>query len=277
MITSIIFSKDRALQLDLLLKSIKQNFKHHGQIRVIYKTSNDRYEEAYKKLRNEHRKVLFLDQFDLFKNILTSCCVAPDKYITFFTDDNIVYQEFDAQELIDCFDAQSCCFSLRLGLNTYARDIGGKMYQDILPTEAKLYADTLTWDRTALPYGGYWNYPLSVDGHVFRKDTIFDMVDKLNTWSNFERFQETPNEFESKLQRFNFEIPPFMTCFRHSKVVNSPNNRVQTQALNRFGNVYEYSPEYCNELYLQGRRLKLEDIDFSQINSPHTELKLINE
>ena len=96
MITSIIFSKDRALQLDLTLKTIKQNFKLSDDIIAIYKTSEQQHEESYEALKGEHPDVTFRKQSSsLFLDIMDTINSVRSDYVCFFTDDNIVYRKID--------------------------------------------------------------------------------------------------------------------------------------------------------------------------------------
>lgn len=286
MISLIIFSKDRALQLELLLTSIKKNLKYVSDVRVIYTTSNERFQESYDSLKFKHRGwVTFTRQSQdkhLFNYIHEACCLANHKYVCFLTDDNIVFQDVpknDLQDVLNLFDDKMfSCFSLRMGLNICKRQIGNTIYHSF-PYDTKFMNPNndsiIIWNRTTIPYGDYWSYFLSVDGHIFRKEDMFNMTRLLSEWQIFEKFRNTPNEFESKLQRFNYEYGPFMGAFTHSKVVNSPNNRVQNDAENRNGDQYKYEPSYCNELFLEGFRINLEEINFDNIMCPHTELKLI--
>jgi hypothetical protein len=289
MISVIVFSKDRALQLDLLLQSIKKNCDFVSDIKVIYKTSSEAHEKSYKQLKFEHRaEATFVDQASdcsresIFYCAYEACCLAQSKYICFLTDDDIVYQNIEEKDINDALflfkDSAFSCFSLRLGFNTCERQVGAETihsfpyHAQFLKPEAN--DSIVLWDRTTVPFGDYWSYFLSVDGHIFRKDDIRQMSYLLHEWSQIEKFGNTPNTFESKLQRFNYEYGPYMGCFTTSRVVNSPNNRVQNEAQNRSGDVYNYSSEYLNQLFLDGKRLSLEAIDFDHIKSPHTELKL---
>ena len=61
MFTSIVFSKDRPLQLDLCLQSIKKNFFADSRILVLYTTSKG-YDKSYEQLITEHPSVMFLKQ-----------------------------------------------------------------------------------------------------------------------------------------------------------------------------------------------------------------------
>ena len=76
MITSIVFSKDRPLQLDLCLNSIKQNLFTDNNIIVLYKTSTDDYQTHYNTLKEEHEGVDFVNQgYNIFEDIRNLLCV----------------------------------------------------------------------------------------------------------------------------------------------------------------------------------------------------------
>ena len=125
MFTSIVFSKDRPLQLDLCLKSIKQNLFANNKIVVLYATS-DGYDINYNQLIDEHLDVEFFKQrYSIFEHIRTILDDASE-HIMFFTDDDIVYRKCQPTEddINSAFNNDACCISLRLGLNTSMRDYG---------------------------------------------------------------------------------------------------------------------------------------------------------
>ena len=55
-INVIIFSKNRAAQLELFIRSMKKFFKDFSsnEIKILYKTSNSFFEEGYEKLKKIH-------------------------------------------------------------------------------------------------------------------------------------------------------------------------------------------------------------------------------
>ena len=296
LITSIIFSKDRALQLDLTLKTIKQNFGLCSNVVVLYKTSEQQYEESYATVKEEHPNVSFYKQsHSIFFDIVSIIKNAESNYICFFTDDNIVYRNADITEdalnqVFNILDSQGqsvgcACVSLRLGLNTTKRDVGQGLIDDVIP---KLFSlpPFFLWGFTNLPPGGYWSYPLSVDGHIFNKEKILAFCveleilnkhyqstgqDSTEKW----RWRQTPNEFKSKLQRFYFDMPNVMATLETSCVVNSPNNKVQNQVPNKFGNHFSYAAEDLNNHYKLGKRLNVDNINFDNIVCPHQEIDIL--
>ena len=298
MLTSIVFSKDRPLQLDLCLKSIKQNLFDDNKIVVLYKTSTDLYESHYTKVKEEHDDVEFVEQGNcIFDNLVDLVSQSSD-YLSFFTDDNIVFRKVDfTMENVDVmFKAPEtpCTFSLRMGVNSRTRDYGdGEQREDPVPKPIyKIEMPSaqeafLLWNRTGIGLGGYWSYALSVDGHIFTKGFMLYCCEEL---AHLRRFYDTrgvprskyswgqtPNEFESKLQRFYFSTTPMMASPEFSCVVNSPNNRVQSDAENRNGDHYSYDADYLAEQFGLGKRIDVNKIDFDKvkITCPHTEIDIL--
>tara|TARA_Y100001937_G_scaffold30285_1_gene43632 strand:+ start:253 stop:1131 length:879 start_codon:yes stop_codon:yes gene_type:complete len=289
LITSIIFSKNRPLQLDLTLNTIGKNFDICNDVIVIYKTSDKKYKESYENLKREHPNVSFYEQsYSLFLDILAIIDASTYKYVCFFTDDNIVYRKVDinSHQLDDVFDAYASCLSLRIGANTTQRDYGdGVLRDDNMPREVFNTPPFIAWNRTSIPTGGYWAYPLSVDGHIFKRDTMLEFCIELEFLNkHYSRtaipgekscWKQTPNEFESKLQRYYFDIPAGMFALEQSCVVNSPNNKVQDSHNNRSGDYFNYDEKKLLDKYESGARINLDALDFSNIRCPHTEIDIL--
>lgn len=276
MITSIIFSKDRPLQLDLTLKSIKENFKLSNLKIVIYKASPG-FEASYDQLQIEHPKVVFIKQSGYLIDSILSERASFGSHICFFTDDDIFYRKSLTTEQELVLVTQTACLSLRLGINTTKRDYGdGILRDDKLPLDITSSATKkfLFWNRLSLPPGGYWAYPLSVDGHVFDSAKILAILDTMKNWPETYSTIQTPNKFEAMLQRFFFEIPITMMCEKYSCVVNSPNNRVQSEYENSNGLQFSYSPKVLNDLYMEGKRICLDNLVF-QVICPHQEIEIL--
>tara|TARA_R110002020_G_scaffold177788_1_gene370535 strand:- start:692 stop:1600 length:909 start_codon:yes stop_codon:yes gene_type:complete len=298
MFTSIVFSKDRPLQLDLCIKSLKQNLFDDNNISVLYKTSNDSYKEHYNRLKVEYPDINFVEQgYCIFDDLVDLVSQSSD-YLAFFTDDDIVFRKIDFTiENVDVvFKAPEppCTFSLRMGLNSRTRDYGdGEQREDPVPKPIyKIEMPSsqeafLLWNRTGIGLGGYWSYPLSVDGHIFTKNFMLSCCEELAHLRKFYNSKgvprakyswgQTPNEFESKLQRFYFSMTPMMASAEFSCVVNSPNNRVQNEAQNRNGDQYSYDADYLAEQFAEGKRIDLNKINFDKvkITCPHTEIDIL--
>ena len=275
LITSIIFSKDRPAQLDLCLKSIKQNFKDSSKNIVLYNNTTD-FTEAHKILQSEHEDVSFWPQgVSLFKDLYAVIASANNNYICFFTDDDIVYQPVKTIDYnLILQNDHIACLSLRMGLNISERSHDGVVGKDI-PVAYREYDDIILWSKTANTYGSYWSYSLSVDGHIFRINDIHQMIDELCILESRYKWKQTPNELEGALQRFWTTSPNTMVSFKHSAVVNSPNNRVQESHLNRSGDEYSAVSHFLLGKYLAGQRINLDYLNFNDIKCPHTEINIL--
>lgn len=276
LITSIIFSKDRPAQLDLCLNSIKKNFPDSKHNIVIYNNSQD-FADSYRTVQKEHSDVLFWPQGpSLFKDTYAAIASAKYDHVCFFTDDDICFAEVPSIPYEAIFtESYVTCVSLRLGLNICQRSHEGDVSSDKVG-EHYINGDIISWPRTSYLYGSYWSYSLSVDGHIFRKEDMTNMIDELCYLESRYKWGHTPNVLESELQRFWTTSPNFMIAPKSSVVVNSPNNRVQeSHPENRAGDSHAADSYFLLGKYLSGQRIKLEYLNFDNIKCPHTEIDLM--
>lgn len=242
---------------------------------MIHNNSKD-FVESYKTIQKEHPDVLFWPQgLSLFKDIYAAIASTKYEYICFFTDDDIVYQPvktIDYNSILQ--NDHIACLSLRMGLNISERSHDGVVGQDT-PAAYHEYDDIILWSKTANTYGSYWSYSLSVDGHIFRTNDMHQMIDELCILESRYKWKQTPNELEGALQRFWTTSPNAMASFKHSVVVNSPNNRVQESHLNRSGDEYSADSHFLLGKYLAGQRINLDYLNFNDIKCPHTEINIL--
>jgi len=286
----VIFSKDRAAQLDLCLKSINKNLSalsEHWKIYVIYASSSKEFDDGYNELIKEYyskpNSIYFFPEhkYKGFKKTLEYCMKHWEDYVLFFTDDDIVYRKFEHKfNLIKAkFESHEklLSISLRLGLNTFVQD----QYQNtmcFIPDEVMRQEKTIrTWDwkQESANYGSTnFGYPFSVDGHLYSSKDAKWIIDNLPGYHN-------PNTLEGKAHRVHVmdeeyaqNLSEQMACFEKSYVVNTPNNRVQETFTNGAGKFFNSTAKELNEEFLKGNRLSLEEMDFSTIIGVHQELKL---
>jgi hypothetical protein len=277
MITSIVFSKDRPLQLDLCLKSIQKNFKDSSSTVVLYRYSPE-YIEALAVLISEHPNVTFLEQSEsIYQDLLNIAQSSENMYVCMLTDDDIVYRsvDIDAAAYQGIFAApEVVCISLRLGQNINTRYHHGRKYDDCVNAYQEI--DRFMFiPRTRYIYGSYWSYSHSVDGHIFRKSEIIKMFSEIEHLNSIFHYRQTPNEVESQMQKYWTQSGSHIVCLKHSMVVNSPNNRVSdTHTENFSGENFNYEPEFLLGKYLSGKRVDLDLLDFSDIICPHQEIDI---
>ena len=273
MISTIIFSRDRANQLSLLLSSIDKNGSDLFDITVIYNASSDAFQDGYNILEDQYEEIVWIKQQSPpsdFRETTLQAIKNSGEYVCFFVDDNILYRKVATTfESIDTmfryFDTQEkqlLCLSLRLGSNT---SVQNEYKNKVCPFPQELIAvDDLyaVWDWTMLPKHTNFAYPFSVDGHIYRKDQVLEMV----TYDF-----DTPNGLEGS-GKFDVSLPNLMACFDDSALVNSPINIVGSSK-NEAGNKYGMSLEELNDLFLSGHAIDLDSMDFSEVRGCHQEIR----
>jgi len=277
LITSIVFSKNRPLQLDLTLRSIEKNFSDCSKVVVLHNNDDTNYSNAHQTLCAEHDQVISWRQGEsIFSDVLAIALGADDDYICFFTDDDIFYRPLRYAGYQALNDNNISCISLRMGMNITQRQHNGVIGKDECQKMFSTEDGMIAWPKTWHGYGSYWSYDLSVDGHIFRKADVVSMMDELYFLQSRYNWNNTPNVLESEIQRFwpirgNYIIAP-----KRSVVVNSPNNKVQDSHIeNRAGDVFSYDSEFLLGKYMNGHRINIERLNFSDIKCPHTEIDLI--
>lgn len=253
MIDLIIFSKDRALQLEGLLSSLKENCKIFNKIVIIYDYSNKEYEEAYTKLMSEHPVLWLFGDISFKERVLFA--FGESEYTCFMVDDLIVYRKLqwkkeDASQFI-----VSEIFSFRLGNN-----IRHSLFE-LQPNDVETI-HTFDWTKQSK----YWGYPLSVDGHVFKTEYIKSIVKGINF--------DNPNKLEAHFQSFIPQAPKYMSCFNQSVVVSLPINRVSNTATAVYGEFHPHTAKELNDRFLAGERMDWQAMNFEDIKSPHQEVEL---
>lgn len=277
-IPTIICSRNRAAQLDLLFNSLEANANSlYGPIFVIMKADNEEYIKGYEKFTTYKRKIPY--EF-LNENIVGSfhkamiealiCCKWEDEsqYLNFFVDDNIFYKKTSLTYNIvdDLFkEGKIDTLSMRLGRNTHVQDPRTGQFS-IIPRQFFKQGEFYTWNINDV--GGFSNYgyPLSLDGHIFHKDRIIETI--LNTEFT------SPNYLEGNLEHGKKEYS-CMACPEFSHVCNVIANRVQNVFGNFVSEQFYKDPAQLNKEFLDGGRLSLSKMDFSNVNGCHVELELI--
>lgn len=257
------FSKNRAAQLDLLLRSIEQNAPGlYSRVHVIWK-GDGAYADAYRVCEREHEWAELVEETDLRQQTLEILDDA-DWCVTTFCDDDVVYRPIvpDIAEWL-LGRPELVCLSLRLGANTtycYSLDCTQRVPVGDWTQEC------VAWDWPDEECD--FSYPGSLDAHLWRADEFTEFVEG-DSWRN-------PNQLEEQLQRSLLERARHrpLAALRESCVVGLPVNLVNETHPNRHGVAHYRSPEELNARFLVGDRLDLRSIDPSAVHSAHTEANL---
>ena len=256
MVNCVIFSKDRPMQLDATLRSIKINAQgFFDSIKVIFKPTNE-FEIGYDIVKMEHPDVFFIREQNFREDV---DFMLRGDFTCFLLDDDIIFRKIlFRKEILNLFsDPALSCFSFRLGLNI------DYCYSRNEPNVLSSFQDReefirWEWRKEQWDFG----YPISLTSHLFRtKD--------LKRWTNGLDFKN-PNEYEDRLQARLNEVPPIMMAYKKSRILGVPINLVNETHHNRHGLSNFHSPIDLNKRFLLGQRIKL-NID-SNIHAAQTEI-----
>ena len=263
-IKSIIFSKDRASQLHLLLSSIDKNAKGIFDLNILYTYSNEEFKQGYDKLielcKLNDWQVNFIKEVS-FKEDLMKLFNMSFPYTCFFTDDDVLFENVDQETIERSLNNEEVfCFSMRLGKNTrYCYS----MSQENKIVVSQENENTIVWDWQKSWYD--FGYPLSVDGHVFRTKEVF----KLSKAIAF----NSPNTYEGGLQIYETFPRPMMESYKESKLVGVPINIVNNTHPNLNGQKFGISAKELNDKFLNNHFVDFINMDFSNVIGAHQEIE----
>ncbi len=259
----LIFSKNRPMQLDALLRSFFMHCKDSDRIdtAVLYRATSSKYEQQYDKLSKANDKVTFIKQIDFRKQVLDG--MAPYDFILFLVDDSLFVNDFSVMDCINNLNAndEALGFSLRLGCNTVYCYPHNAVQS--IPEYTEAPKDIINFDWTKAE--GDFNYPLELSSSFYRTGDILPLMKQV-------RF-DNPNALEVILnaKKALFKIQKrYLMCFRQSAAFSVPANRVQGVHANRAGDRREHTPERLNDLFIKGYRIDVEKLSGYIPNSSST-------
>jgi len=238
-INTIIFSKNRACQLELLLRSLSM------PATVLY-ACDPEFKAGYDKLIEMYPSVKFIHETN-FKDQLLKIIKEGEKYVMFLVDDDIMIDPFyeNCPEFAEFKrNPEIICLSLRMS-PVYCYK-GLPIFKDN-KWEWRIYSPGGRFHSHHLRN---WGYPMSVGSHIFRKEDILPVIISAKKIT-------TPNYLEGALSANIVPNRSLMICFDKPKVINNMANQVQSDfPCGNFG----ISVKELEEKFLKGERLSLEDI-----------------
>lgn len=246
-INVVIFSKDRANQVEACIRSFLKHFEQSEQstISVLYKASTPSFNEGYKKAKGLLTDVPNLqwvieNNFSKQTRSLINCVDAP---LTMFLVDDIIFinsVSLEDKQVRLLENPSLLAVSLRLHAGVKS------CYATNQPTLVPRFVKGCVWDWQQAE--GDWNYPMSVDGNIYRTDLIKQLLAALQ-FTN-------PNTLEAAFDaaKGSSGMPRHLCCYPNApRLINIPANRVQNLFENRFAK--GYSAEELNKLLLNGKRI----------------------
>jgi hypothetical protein len=259
----VVFSKDRPLQLFTLLHTYFDKVQNPAPITVIYDASNPSYADAYLEIAKDFAcravSVSFVKETGNFRECLIQTLDKIDVSALFFLVDDIVFIRPLDLSLVRRVSPSGAVLSLRHSPHLQ------RSYTCNAKVNPPRFVDTnLSPELVSFNWferGYEWSAPWSVDGHVLSTAEVRVMA----RISEF----KAPNSFEVALNAFNdLAENRIGICFKESKILNLPINRVQEEVRNLSGSV---SCEYLLDEWNNGMMIDTQMFDNHTPISPHEE------
>lgn len=262
-ISCIIFSRDRALQLNALLESIEQYSKSEIQFIIQYSCSEN-HSLSYQELINKYRNYCFIKESDFRDTLINIISTVQTNYLFFLVDDQVFINTFRIEDLTNKMQKNTFA-SLRLGKN-----ISNWGIKDVELTPVYFEkGNILEWKWLLNKKQHDWGYQFSVDGTIYRTIDILRCVKSIPF--------KAPNSFEANMnsvilyKRNNYGI-----SFHTPVVVNLIINASRKEDDYNDCVSGEYSTEDLLDLWNKGKKLDVHKISTMSFSSTHHIINNIN-
>ncbi len=248
-----IFSKDRACQLDLCIRSIKEKMPFVNNIYCLYKSSNELSAENYFKVFSQY-DIVCIQETDFESDVKDIVRMRiGSEYIMCMTDDDVFINDVSKEEfdmLISEYKEDVLSLSMRMNPTTNFCYPAIGENQNMIPPQFIESDKFLKWNWTLNSCASDWGYPMCLNEHVYKKSYFWEMIKYL-------KFIH-PNALEGELNNKKRDInKSYMISFKQSKLFNCMQNFVKPGG----GTVYkDYSVENLNTIYMSGKRISTKNI-----------------
>ena len=263
----IIFSFNRALQLESLLKSLIFNLDGNIKIYILYKTENNTI-KLYEKLKKQfikYKNISFIYQDNSFKKSLLYLTKSLsnqnylNKQLLFFVDDQILFREIKLSLLKKLLRIAPIA-TLRIGINT-KKSFNLNKKQSIKDYSYCRKKDFLSWHPI------FKNDDLS---YVFSFDSSTIPLTLFNRFSRY-LIYKGPNTLESAMNYggLTYKILRLkIASFIKQSAINFVITKVQNETINR--GIFMETKE-LDELFKNNWKLKINTNDIDKFDSPHSD------
>lgn len=272
----IIFSYNRAMQLDALLTSIASFWKYPDiKIHVLYNASDNTFSRGYERLKELYSEVTFTQEntlsyssyslaemtnyfnlkllylcshlrgrkSDFRKKLLRILKDSDGRLTMFLTDDSVFIRPTElSQEDMDW-----------LTEHPYLRQLSFRHGAELIGERRIRQTNTgYEWLFSEFSSNDHWGYRFSLDAHVYCREAILSLLQKAS-FSN-------PNTLESSGLLHSQHRSMFIQgrCLPHIMVLSFPINIVQKTFQNESLCV---NPSLLNDLFLEEYKLEYPKID----------------
>jgi len=270
----VVFSRDRAMQLDALLRSFLHRCtdSSFAELHVLYATSSPRDARQYAALEKfwQARLPVTFHAERAFRADLLHVLAIPEStagrsgasrrdLVLFVVDDNLFVRPFSLEQAGAALrrHRRAIGFSLRLGRNTtrsYPLDAAQSL-PPFTPVEPGVLA--FDWTRAEADFG----YPLELSSSIYRARTVAGLLssEDFTNPNTLELFMATAaTGFRGKTRERQ------LLCFEQSVAFCNAVNRVQTTYPNRAGDSPSMSAAALADAFDAGLRIDVDALsDFT--------------
>lgn len=243
MINCIIVSKDRACQLDLLLRSMEDNFNELKKIVVLYKGTDPQFKAGYEMLLGKRYDIEINWRAEQnfkkdFEEILQTF-PANDLFLC-LCDDDVVIRPIDVSIILPGFQPDVEAISLKHAKHityTYTAQVTSRVPPFI---KNDPYLEWIWADEDPR---SDWGYPSCLNTYIRRTGPFRKLA--------MDTPYGAPCQLEGKINHKRQAFKPKLISFTETKILNVVANRTQDQSSNKFAE-NEMSVEYLNTMLLDG-------------------------
>jgi len=262
-LTGIVFSRDRAFQLDALLESYFEKVINPANLIILYKATTPGHGKAYHEVMdrfcNQSSSIKFIEQTGGFRDCLLSLLSEIRTKSIFFLVDDIIFINSVDLSIFSRVNSRKAILSLRLSPNLKNSYTTGRNQSPPQFSPSKIATDLFEFKW--FEKGCEWSDPWSVDGNIYSTAEI-------STLSRISQFN-APNSYEDALKSFgDIALDRTGYCFSQSKILNLAINRVQTEIENLSG---EITPEFLLGQWNKGLKMDRSMFELHIPSSPHEE------
>ena len=248
-IDMVIWSRDRAMQLDLLLRSTYRFFPAVARIGILWRATTADSRKAYAKVQERFSSQSPQPEWvheRIFKDDLMSILNTFDSPLVLGnSDDNVFIRDVDADSIM-VPQPKYIAFSLRL--NPQVNYCQPANLHIVAPKNLTLAGNCVVWDWTYSDPQGYWGYPHACDSNVYDAAYFKQLIAPLDFHN------PRTLEIEMNEHRPFYSQKPNMISFIDTCLLNVCNNVIQDGSSNPAGTE---SPEVLTKRYLSGDEIEL--------------------
>lgn len=242
---SVIFSKDRAMQLDGFLASYFENVENYSPVKVLFYTSNEAHQKSYQDLKKIYSNlpVEFIAESNFRNNLIDVLEKSPQDRVVFYVDDMLFSQKINYNCLKD-IDPLQDIVSLSRGKDLNYSTVLAKKLE--VPSFTKISENLYRFKWDEINEFSDWTYPIGVSGYMFSRLEFIAMMKATHF--------KAPNSLEHNLQQF---LPYFTNrggiCLENVATPCIHTNLTQTEGYNNV--LGHFSLEELLDLWNENKRI----------------------